>query len=118
MHSNPDVRFTPESGLPKADIGALFDHLVGASEQRRRHAEAQRSGRLQIDDELELDRLLHRQDVRGGVCHRHRSYFKDERCRFTISLAVRKAAPVNAKHPPSTRIGWTPSSPRGRSARG
>jgi hypothetical protein len=26
----------------------LLDHLVGAGEQRRRHGEAQRSGRLQI----------------------------------------------------------------------
>src|ERR1700730_300275 len=40
---------------------ALLDNLVGAGEQRRRHREAERPGGLQIDDELELDRLLHRQ---------------------------------------------------------
>ena len=31
----------------------LFDHLVGATEQRQRHGEAERLGRLQIDDEAE-----------------------------------------------------------------
>ena len=33
----------------------LFDHLVGAREQRRRHVEAERFGALEIDQELELD---------------------------------------------------------------
>ena len=32
-----DVRFVPE-----AAIGQLFDHLVGAGEQRGRHGEAER----------------------------------------------------------------------------
>src|SRR5204863_6091452 len=36
----------------------LFDHLVGAGEQRLRHGEAERLGGLHIDDELELGRLL------------------------------------------------------------
>jgi hypothetical protein len=36
----------------------LFDHLVGASEQRRRHFEAERLGAGQIDDEIEFGRLL------------------------------------------------------------
>jgi hypothetical protein len=38
---------------------SLFDHLVGAGEQRRRHLEAKRpSCGLEVDHELELGRLL------------------------------------------------------------
>src|SRR5215472_11736968 len=44
--------------LPPA---SLFDHLVGAGEQRRRNLKAERLGGCQIDDELELGRLHHRQ---------------------------------------------------------
>ncbi|MGB7615808.1 MAG: hypothetical protein WBM06_02480 [Pseudolabrys sp.] len=54
---------------PKADIGrglfcplcansghlsALFDHLVGLSEERGRNFDPERFGRLQVDDELEF----------------------------------------------------------------
>ena len=41
-----------------------FDHLVGAGEQRRRNGDAERPGRLQVDDELEFGRLLDRQVLR------------------------------------------------------
>jgi hypothetical protein len=37
---------------------SLFDHLVGESEQLRRHVEAQRLGGHEIDDKLEFDRLF------------------------------------------------------------
>src|SRR5262245_22902085 len=39
----------------------LFDHLVSAREQDRRDIETQGSCRLQVDYELELGPLLHRQ---------------------------------------------------------
>ena len=39
----------------------LFDHLVGAGEQRGRHGEAERFGRFHIDHQLEFGRLLNGQ---------------------------------------------------------
>jgi len=42
----------------------LLNHLVGAREQRRRNGDAERPGRLQVDDELEFGRLLDRQVLR------------------------------------------------------
>src|SRR5437762_1592802 len=46
---------------------ALLDDLVGAVEQRGRHGEAERAGGFQVDDQLELGRLLHRQIGRLGA---------------------------------------------------
>src|SRR5262245_52344998 len=39
----------------------LFDHPVGAGEQRRRNYETERSRRDQVDNQIELGRLLDRQ---------------------------------------------------------
>ena len=40
---------------------SLFDHLVGDREHVLRYLDAERSRRLQVDGELELGRLQHRQ---------------------------------------------------------
>ena len=50
--SGCDVRF-----VPKADPSGLIDYFIGAAEQRRRHGEAEHSGGLRIDDQLELVRF-------------------------------------------------------------
>jgi len=49
-----NTRYDPE--LTFSD--PLLDHLVGNCEQRWWHLDAERSCRLQVDDELELGRLL------------------------------------------------------------
>jgi hypothetical protein len=40
--------------VPIPEVAALFDHLVGADEQRRWNREAHCLGRLEIDDHLEF----------------------------------------------------------------
>src|SRR5262249_51639303 len=49
------------AALPAPARAGLFDYLVGASEQRWWHFEAQRLCSLEIDDQLVLGRRLHRQ---------------------------------------------------------
>src|SRR6516162_7056180 len=68
-----------KSRRPQAAIKAgLFNHLVGAGEQRRRHVEAERLGSREVDHQFVFDRRLHRQvgwllaledtvDVAGGT---------------------------------------------------
>ena len=45
----------------------LLDHLIGAPQQRKRKGEAERSGGLEIDEQLDLGRLLDRQIRRLGA---------------------------------------------------
>jgi hypothetical protein len=40
------------------ELPPSFDHLVGEGEQRGRHLKAERFGGLQVEDQLELGRLL------------------------------------------------------------
>ena len=59
-----------QQNLPISDICSaancsLFDHLVGAAEQREWHREPKRLGGLQVEDQFDLGELLHRQ--RGGI---------------------------------------------------
>src|SRR6266545_5058554 len=50
-----------KTSLPTLRGRELLEHLVGAAEQRERHGEAQRPGGLEVDEQLDLGRLLHRQ---------------------------------------------------------
>jgi hypothetical protein len=53
---------------PKPKVSELsFDHLVGSGEQRGWHGEAEHSGGLGIDDQLELGCLHHRQVRRARL---------------------------------------------------
>jgi hypothetical protein len=59
-HRDPGTAtiFRQPSILSEQLPALLLDHLVGAQQQRRRDREAERLGGFEIDDELELGRLL------------------------------------------------------------
>jgi len=68
-----DVRSYPESGHSLAPLECLlmrrlFDHLVGARKQRRRHSKAKGLSHLKIDHQLGFSRLDDRQV--GGLRER------------------------------------------------
>jgi hypothetical protein len=53
-----EVPFATECTAAKA---SLFDHLVGAAEDRWRHSQTERLGGLEVEHQLILSRHLHRQ---------------------------------------------------------
>jgi hypothetical protein len=55
------VRPSPASSQNRSFAWRLLDDLVGAGEDRWRDGQAERSGGLEIDDQLESGRLLDRQ---------------------------------------------------------
>ena len=60
----PKPEFVGVSGISRrmrrGKTASLFDHLVGAGEQHGRHLDAERLRGRQVDDEIELGRLLDR----------------------------------------------------------
>ena len=50
--------------LPPVCPARLLDHLIGQEEQRGGYRQPERLGGLEVDDQLELQRLLHGQ-LRG-----------------------------------------------------
>src|SRR5262249_44784424 len=55
------LRTKPRFSAPARRRAVSFDHLVGAADKRQRDREAERSGSLEIDDQLDLGGLLHGQ---------------------------------------------------------
>ena len=62
--ANPDSCSTANAVF---GCNALFDHLVGDLPEMQRDIETERLGGLEIDEKLELSRLLHRQVTGFGT---------------------------------------------------
>ena len=75
----------------------LFDHLVGAGEQRRRHDKIEHPYGLQVDDKLEPSRLQHRQIGRLGAL--------EDATRIDADVAIR----VRQRSPLRSNAGLTPN---------
>src|SRR6185503_5246336 len=58
VHVRPAATPPPRPRAGSRTPAFSFDHLVGTGEQRGWHFEAERLGSRQIDDEIELSRLL------------------------------------------------------------
>src|SRR2546421_120025 len=57
----PTCYLSEGRGEGQAGASRSLAHLIGKREQLRWHVEAERLGRLEVDDELEFRRLHHRQ---------------------------------------------------------
>ena len=53
-----DVRFVPKANSCSAAKSLLFDHVVGAAEQRLGNCKAEHLGGLEINDHLDFRGLL------------------------------------------------------------
>jgi hypothetical protein len=73
-------------------VGGLLDHLVGADQQRVRHGQAEGLRGPQVDRQVELCGLLHRQvggpaiAENAGPCGRRPSEMHQERWRHSSSV--------------------------------
>jgi len=61
-------RFVPQAAVSnRSKSSPLFDHLVGAADQRQREGDAESLGGLDVDDQLDLHSLLNWQIGRLGT---------------------------------------------------
>src|SRR5262245_24697528 len=73
LHAEPPMNRAGRIGgtkVARRDGGvnfALFDDLIRPQQQRRRDGEADRLGGLEVDDQIELARLLNRKVTRLGT---------------------------------------------------
>src|SRR5262249_9148063 len=76
------VRFVPKAAFALQQKAALFDHLVGESEQCRWDFEAERLRGFEIDHKLELGRVLYRQVARLGAVEEAAGILADQTVGF------------------------------------